>query len=187
MPDQLKMRRLTSVTLPDIVLPEGYSLRSYRDGDDETWADIITRSGDLGEHSAETTRQKLTGLTRFKPEGLLFIEAAGEPVATACAWRDRDDQWDTGQVHMVAVVPEHRGHRLSYWVSAAVCHVLRDWGMREVILTTDEFRKAAVKVYLNLGFLPVIRNESHWDRWAAVYAEYGITGLAEHMRNRAIV
>ena len=182
MPDQLRMRRLSHEGLPEIRLPDGYRIRSYRPGDEAAWADIINRAGDLGTPDVESTRETLTGLPRFHPEGLLFVTTDDdEPVATACAWLTREDVWTAAQLHMVAVVPEHRGRNLSYWVSAAVCHVFRSWGVPEVFLSTDEFRLAAVKVYVRLGFRPVIRNAAHFDRWIAVYRTYGLEEEAQRI------
>ena len=182
MSDQLKMRRVSFDGLPEVVLPPGYRLHSYQPGDEATWADVINRAGHLGEYTPEKVKLTLTGLPRFRPEGLLFVVTdEGETVATACAWQSREDEWAVAQLHMVAVVPEHQGKRLSYWVSAAVCHVLRQWGTGEVMLLTDEFRKAAVKVYVNLGFHPVIRSAEHFDRWIAIYREYGLPVAADRI------
>ncbi len=179
MPDQLKMRLISYDDLPAIAPPSGYKLRSYRPGDEAIWSDIINRAGHLGEYTAETTRQVLTVVPKFRHEGLLFISTEeGAAVATACAWLDTENDWRRGQLHMVAVVPEHQGRKLSYWASAEVCKVFRNWGVPEVYLSTDEFRKAAVKAYINLGFRPMIRNYEHYDRWIAVYTEYGMEGEA---------
>lgn len=175
MADQLKMRRLVHAGLPEVKLPPGYRLRQYHTGDETPWAGIINRAGALGEYTEEKVVEVLTGQTRFHPEGLLFVVTdAGEAVATACAWLGAPDDWRTATVHMVAVVPEHQGKKLSYWVSAAVLHVFRGWGVPEVCLTTDEFRLAAVKVYIQLGFHPVIRTKDHYERWSAVYRSYGM-------------
>jgi mycothiol synthase len=185
MPDQLRMRRLSHEGLPEIVLPSGYHMRSYREGDETAWADIINRAGDLGEYTPEKAMNALIGSTKFHPEGLLFVMTDdGEPVATACAWLPEQFEWRWGQLHMVAVVPEHQGKRLSYWVSAAVCDVYRRWGVPEVQLTTDEFRLAAVKVYVNLGFRPVMRTVEHYDRWIDVYTSYGLDELVEGIREQ---
>ena len=179
MSDQLKMRLLTHDGLPTISLPTGYRLRSYRPGDEAAWADIVNRAGHLGEYTPDSVEETLTGLPQFRPEGLLFVTTdADEPVATACAWLSRHDEWRSGQLHMVAVVPEHQGKKLSYWISAEVCHVYRRWGVPEVFLTTDEFRKAAVKVYINLGFRPVLRTAEHYGRWINVYREHGLASKA---------
>jgi len=183
MPDQLKMRRLAYEDLPALSLPAGYRLRSYQSGDEAVWAEIINRAGQLGQQTPEKVRAGLTGQDRFHPEGLLFVTTEdGEPVATACAWLSAKDDWRAGQVHMVAVVPEHQGKRLSYWASIAVCQVFRSWGVPEIFLLSDEFRKAAVKVYINLGFRPIIRSKEHYDRWIHVFRSYGLEEQAALLR-----
>lgn len=183
MPDQLKMRRLSYDGLPLVSLPAGYRLRTYRPGDEAAWADIINRAGQLGEHTPDKVRTSLTGQDRFHPEGLVFVTTdEGEPVATACAWLNTRDDWRTGQVHMVAVVPEHQGKRLSYWASVAICHIFRSWGIPQIFLLTDEFRKAAVKVYLNLGFRPIIRSREHYERWIGMFRLYGLDDEAARFR-----
>lgn len=170
MNDQLRMRRLGIDPLPPVTPPEGYSIRPFRPGDEAAWADIITRAGQLGEYNEEKARNGLMSRPQFHAEGLLFVtDDEGEAVGTACAWMARPDDWRIGSVHMVAVLPEHRGHRLSYWVSLEVCHVFHRWGVPEVYLHTDAFRVAALKVYIDLGFRPVIRTPEHYARWRDVF------------------
>ncbi len=179
------MRRLTHQGLPELRLPAGYALRPYRTGDDGIWADLINRAGDLGEWDTAKVHEKLTGLPQFHPEGLLFVTTdKGTAVATACAYLEDADDWRSGRLHMVAVVPEHRGRRLSCWATLAVCTVFRRWGVPAVHLTTDEYRLAAVKVYVNLGFRPVFRTPDHYGRWIALYETYELTELAEGVRRQ---
>ncbi|HQK23386.1 MAG TPA: hypothetical protein PLM66_10915, partial [Candidatus Latescibacteria bacterium] len=71
------------------------------------------------------------------------------------------------------------------WVCAAVLHVFRDWGVPDVYLTTDEFRTAAVKVYIQLDFEPVIRTPEHYQRWCAVYRSYGMEERATALEKEA--
>ena len=44
----------------------------------------------------------------------------------------------------------------------------------EVYLTTDEWRKPAIKNYLTAGFHPVEYDVGMPERWAGVFAEMGI-------------
>ncbi|MDR3689213.1 MAG: hypothetical protein P4L46_07535, partial [Fimbriimonas sp.] len=46
-------------------------------------------------------------------------------------------------------------------------------GKRDIRLTTDDFRLAAIQTYLNLGFEPDMWHESHPGRWAAILQELG--------------
>ena len=50
-------------------------------------------------------------------------------------------------------------------------------GVNYIVLTTDEWRKGAVKSYLSGGFLPVEYDTGMEERWAAVLEEYGIDSV----------
>ena len=43
--------------------------------------------------------------------------------------------------------------------------------MDRIMLTTDDFRIPAVKVYLSLGFIPVLHDDTMPGRWKAVAAQ----------------
>ena len=54
---------------------------------------------------------------------------------------------------------------------------LKERGVKYISLTTGEGRPAAVKSYLNAGFLPVEYAEGMEERWLAVMDKYGIDSL----------
>src|SRR2546425_967793 len=109
---QLRMRRPHLEALPPVAMPEGYRLRTYDAGDEAAWARIMNTG--IGEkNTAEGCRAHLIEQPQFRPEGLFFaVSESGEPVGSACAWRQSAEEARVGYVHMVCVVPEHRGHRL---------------------------------------------------------------------------
>lgn len=175
MPEQqLRMIRSHFEDLPDLDIPEGYELRAYRPGDEAAWAGIMNTGLGSG-WTAERCEEELTGLPRFRPDGLFFVTRQGEPVGSACAWPDAPDDYARAQVHMVCVKPEHRGRRLGRVLCVAVLRYMRDHGFQSAYLTTDDFRLAAVKEYFDLGFEPDYVEESHRARWARVIAELGLT------------
>ncbi len=185
MPLQLKMVRTDYESMPDLVMPTPYEIRTYQPGDEHHWANIINRAGHLGEFDSQSVKEKLTGQPQFTPECLLFATIDEEPVATACAWRDGDSNRRQGQLHMVAVIPEHQGHRLAYWLSLEAMRKHQDWGMRRLVLFTDDFRLAAVKTYANLDWQPVYRAPGHFERWHDVYSKLGILDEAACARSLA--
>ena len=93
----------------------------------------------------------------------------GIPIATATAWLYDKSPDSTGYVHMVGAMPEWKGRGLGYQVSLAALHEMKREGKKDAVLHTDDFRLAAVKIYLSLGFEPEMNHESHESRWEQVY------------------
>ena len=166
MQKQLRMVRHNLDDLPELEIPSGYELRTYRPGDEAAWAEIMNTG--IGEWTAEKCRECLTSQPQFLPDGLFFITFEGKLVGSACAWRKSPDEWTSGYLHMVCVVPEHRGKQLGYLLTLAVLRFFRDHGFCEVRLDTDDRRIPAIKAYLRLGFEPHYLDDSHRNRWRVV-------------------
>lgn len=167
---QLHMRRPNLVGLGVVIPPHGYQIRIYRKGDEKAWAEII--NGSLGSGwDAERCRRELTGRIQFRPEGLFFATYAGKLIGTTCAWTQSPGEMKVGYIHMVGVLPEHRGRRLGYVLCLSALHFFRENGFQSAELHTDDFRIPAVKTYLNLGFKPNYIDKDHRARWNAIFAE----------------
>ena len=180
---QLRMVRPNLENLPELKLPPGYGMRTYRDGDEAHWAHIISDSFGGRERTAQDTRNEITGRDVFIPDGFYFATHQGTPVGTACAWRESVDEKDVGYVHMVGVVAEHTGHKLGKWVSLAVLIYFRDNGFKCSMLDTDDFRVPAVKTYLNLGFIPVYVEEGQPERWQKIFEKLGLPSMSVQIEN----
>lgn len=157
-------------------MPARYSLRTYRPGDEVVWAEIMNTGG-MGAWDIARTRSELTGrpFPQFDPEGLFFVvdRARDQPIGSACAWLEDPAETETGFLHMVCVLPEHRGQRLSYVACLAALHRLRERGYRRIRLFTNGWRLGAIKVYLELGFLPHYRDSLDPARWQEVLRTLG--------------
>ena len=183
MPRQLRMVRPNLEDLPELELPVGYGMRTYRTGDEVHWARIISDSFGGRERTAQDTENEITGRDVFVPDGLYFATHQGVPVGTACAWRQSVDEKDVGYVHMVGVVAEHTGHKLGKWVSLAVLSYFRDNNFKCSILDTDDFRIPAIKTYLNLGFIPVYVEQGQPERWRNIFEKLGLAHPAAQIAN----
>ncbi len=171
---QLEMLRETLDDLPEILIPPGYGLRTYKAGDESAWCTIM--EGNVGRNwTVETCREKLIDDLRFHPENLFFATCDGRPVASACAWRKTPDAETVGEVHMVAVLEAHRRRSLGHLVNAAVLHRLKALGFQQAHLLTDDWRLPAIKSYLTAGFRPQHTHGSHPERWKAVFEKLGIS------------
>ncbi len=166
---QLRMVRPNLNDLPKLELPHGYGLRTFQEGDEVHWANIISDSFGGRERTAQDTHNEIISRDVFVPEGLFFVTHENIPVGTACAWRQSVKENDVGYVHMVGVTGEHTGQKLGKWVSLAVLFYFRDHGFTCSILDTDDFRLPAIKTYLNLGFVPVYVENSQPKRWEDIF------------------
>jgi mycothiol synthase len=77
---------------------------------------------------------------------------------------------------MVCVLPDHRGHNLGYYLTLKVLNWFKNNGFEDVELTTDDWRLAAVKQYLRLGFQPVIDDDSAKNRWLQLIKKLNPSG-----------
>ncbi|MBN2311203.1 MAG: GNAT family N-acetyltransferase [Candidatus Hydrogenedentes bacterium] len=160
---QLNMEKSDLGRVPAIPVPDGYLLRTFREGDEAGIARIYAAS-DLGATTAEAVREKMLGDPRFKPERLFVIEHQGELVGTAAAWVCSNDP-SIGYLHMVGLLPGHRGKRLGAILTVAAINQNRAEGLSVQRLHTDDFREPALRLYLDLGYVPVYEDDTHPGRW----------------------
>ncbi len=148
---------------PRFDLPEGYSLRASGPGDEKAWAGLV--NGAIGRWDEERAGKELFSLPEFDCANLCFVCRGEEPAGTACLWK--------GTLHMVAVAEAHRGKGLGKAVCAAVMRKAKESGLKKLTLSTDDFRVAAIRTYLRLGWKPVmlVKCEDHTRRWEAVMKE----------------
>ena len=173
MPKQLRMVRPTLDGLPEIKVPAGYEIRTYEDGDDIHWANVISASFDRKFTTADFYKD-IAGKTQFNPDGLYFVTFQGIPVATTCARILVPGESEMGSVHMVAVAPEHTGQRIGKSVTLCALHFFQQRNFKCAILGTDDFRLPAIKTYLNLDFAPVYIDVDHPQRWNKIFPKLGL-------------
>ena len=150
---QLQMLRPDLERLPDQRIPAGYALRTWLPGDEQAWASIMN-TGIGADWTAAKVAEQFSTRPQFTPDAVFFAILGGRPVGTAAAWRIPETETRQGYVHMVCVLPEHRGKGLGYLVTLATLHWFKQHGFASVLLETDDWRLAAIRVYLQLGFAP---------------------------------
>jgi mycothiol synthase len=158
---------------PTWTVPDGYTLRTYRPGDEDGYIRIMKLAGfnywDL---------KYIHGvLDTSLPEGLFFIvhNETNTIVATTVATHNPLKLHPFGgELGWVAGDPEHKGKGLGYIVCAAVTKRYLDAGYREIYLRTDDFRLPAIKTYLKLGWVPFLHTPDMEERWQKVCAQLKI-------------
>ena len=162
----LFLRRHSLDNLPPLDLPDGYILRTARPDDAEGIAVMLGEAFPEMEWTAERVENWL--LNDESVATVFVIDFGGVPVATASARLIPDAYPGSGYVHWVGASTAHRGKRLGALVSLAVLHEFARLCCKDSVLETDDFRVPAIKVYLNLGFVPEYRHATHAPRWFAL-------------------
>ena len=158
-------------------LPDGCTCRNFQGNSDiMPWVEIC-KNGLLGDDAgAADFHGRITDHKDLVPEtDLFFVEKDGKAIATIAAIFHPET--NSGHLHMVSVAQSCRGMGLGNFINCVAIRKLLGQGVDYITLTTDEWRKAAVKSYLTAGFLPVEYDEGMEERWLNVMKEYGIGEL----------
>ena len=171
---QLKMIRY-SAPVTRRALPNGWNFTQFSGTREEIadWVEIC-KNGLFGPNTNEDTFGKY--ILRWRdivPQKDLFfvVNAEGKRVATTTYIQYADG---TGYVHCVGSLPETRGKGVGHAMMAYALRLGEERGVPYSILTTDDFRLAAIKIYLDAGFLPVLYPDPDSDmmaRWEKVLSE----------------
>ena len=165
--------------VPPPILPENFSLRSCRAGDEAAWLDIIRRSYG-GDWPDDAFQRHMLSEESFRPERLFFaVTDTGRPVATAGALKKLPHGDRTGYLHMLAVLPEFRRRGLGTALLRRCLVYFREQSWRDAVLDTEASRREAIRVYLAGGFVPAPEIEEDVTNWRAVLAAMGRPDLAE--------
>ncbi|MDQ3628465.1 MAG: mycothiol synthase [Actinomycetota bacterium] len=147
-----RMQRPLDRDLPELRVPDGLRLRTFRPGaDDAAWVALNARA--FAEHP-EQARLTVEDLRRrqqqpwFDAEGFFVAERDG--VMVGFHWTKVEG--DLGEVYVVGVSPEAQGSGLGRVLTLRGLHHLRDADLAEVRLYVEADNASAIAVYERLGF-----------------------------------
>ncbi len=170
-------------------LPQGFSLRLYRPGDEDDWVRIwlaAERAIGLLEQSkvSRETFDKNFGvdLKGFAARGYFLISPDGRTIGTASAWYDykhAGQHW--GRLHWVAIEPEFQGKGLCKPMLTVVLNRMVELGHRRALLGTQTARLAAIKTYLDYGFEPDLAGPGGAGAWRTVLEKLPHTALKSNL------
>jgi mycothiol synthase len=148
-------RPLTPLDLPDPVLPEGVSVRTFVPGRDET-AWLAVNAAAFAHHPEQgslTLRdlQDRQAEPWFDPEGF-FLAFRGEDLI-GFHWTKVHEAERLGEVYVVGVAPGAQGGGLGKALTTIGLRHLAGRGLPTAMLYVDADNKAAVSVYERLGFV----------------------------------
>lgn len=154
-------------------LPEGMSVKTLPEIDNgvKEWLDIIRfmwqkENNDLDE---EFYQKLMTDFDKNYDDNMCyFLLVDGAPAATITVICDYEK--GNGYIHMVACKPNFRGKGIGHILNNIALNALKKAGMKTAFLTTDDWRLAAIKTYLKVGFTPDLESEPDFkERWEKIY------------------
>lgn len=144
-----------------------YTIRLYRPGDDEAFLGLMAET----DFDPWDERKLAYNIGRIIPDGWFMAVERGSDkiVATAmCLHNYCGDSPFTGDVGWLACQSRHRGRGLGLALTARVVARFIQAGYSRIQLHTEHYRLAAIKIYLKLGFLPVLASSELRTLWAEV-------------------
>jgi mycothiol synthase len=176
-----QLRRSLRARLPDVDIPAGYHLRTFRPGaDEDAWLRLNAAAfADHPEQGAWTSTDLRHRMAEawFDPAGFFLLTTDDGSLAgfhwTKLHAHDTSsahphDPTDAaghaagsahepiGEVYVVGVSPDHRGRHLGSALTVAGLRHLRSRGLSQAMLYVDADNAAAVHTYELLGF-------TRWD------------------------
>ena len=156
--------------IPAAPVPDGFDLRPYRAGDEESWIDLISTGGFGARWDRARFDEYMKGAERRA--GSRVASRVGRIFAATFASVEAGVE-GVGRVDFVAARPEARGKGLARAVCSAVVRYLVGRGCRAVVLYTDDWRLPAIGLYISMGFEPRMNREDMPARWDAIRAKLG--------------
>ncbi|MDT0438586.1 MULTISPECIES: mycothiol synthase [Streptomyces] len=150
-----QMRRpLTGLELPDPVLPEGVTVRTFVPGEDDTaWLAVNAAAFAHHPEQGSLTQRDLDDRKAepwFDPAGFFLALRDGELVGFH--WTKTHAAEGLGEVYVVGVRPGQQGGGLGKALTTIGLRHLAAAGLPTAMLYVDADNKAAVAVYERLGF-----------------------------------
>ena len=167
MPQLRMIFNAENTPLPELTIAEGFRLRTVADSELESYNELRTSAG-FSAWDAETLHKFRS---KVLPDSMFLIVEAATGRFAAAATAETTDMPEFPQVGVLGWVmtrPDFRGRHLGRSVSVAAMHRLYEAGYRAFSLLTDDFRLAAVKTYLDLGWKPWLYLPEMEGRWRAL-------------------
>lgn len=180
------MIRENLADIPQYPLPQGFSVRNFKRGEGDIWAQI---NADAGGFATFEDAQSRFAIEFADPVNdmesrcfFIFDDSNGQAIGTAMAWYDSDfcgQLW--GRVHWVAILPQYQGRGLAKPLLTSVLNRMAEYHDK-VVLGTQTFRRVAINLYLDLGFKPFLSSPTCRQAWNELAAETRHPALIDYIK-----
>jgi GNAT superfamily N-acetyltransferase len=166
-PVNVMMRRPTLDGVPATpILAAPLLVRRAHAGEAAALAALLGQAFEAETWDAAGTERELFGDETVR--ATLVVAAAGRPVATA-ALQVRPDAPECGWVRWVATDRDWRRQGLARALVIGVLATAQKAGCREARLRTHSYPLAAIPLYLQLGFEPLVTGDREREVWEQVF------------------
>ncbi len=148
--------------LPAVALPEGYAVRSVREGEHEQRSKVHRDAWSATSKVTSAAYERLMATPPYRPEtDHVVVSEDGEWVASCCVWLD--DATGVALVEPVGCVPDHRGRGLAADASVSALMAARDLGATTGLVCPrgDDDYPAPGRLYRGIGFEPGARTRTY--------------------------
>ena len=166
---ELEPKQLTMVIeaekvrlVSDKPLPDGFSLRGYKHGDENSWISLLNCGDFDSQWDSERFQEYMTQDERLEGSSVILKD---EIIVAATFASVQDSSKQVGRVDFVVSHPDFRGLGLGKVVLIEVLRFLQKKNYKTIMLYTDDWRIPALGMYLSLGFEPEITRHDMPDRW----------------------
>ncbi|MCH0566110.1 MULTISPECIES: mycothiol synthase [unclassified Streptomyces] len=149
---------LTGLALPEPVLPEGVTIRSFVPGQDDTaWLAVNAAAFAHHPEQGSLTQRDLDDRKAepwFDPAGFFLAEREtdGDLELVGFHWTKVHAEEQLGEVYVLGVAPGNQGGGLGKALTVVGLRHLAAQGLPTAMLYVDADNKAAVSVYEQMGF-----------------------------------
>ena len=152
--------------VPEVTLPPGFAVESFRPGDEERLAKIQNDAFDGSWGFCANTVEEVAhrvGMSDSTPEGILFLVHGNVTAGYnwTCTQEGREGARHlVGIIGMMGVAPAYRGRGLSVPILLAGMRYLESRGVKYIRLYVDRDNGPATSLYTSQGFKESM--ELHW-------------------------
>ncbi|MFF0429431.1 mycothiol synthase [Streptomyces sp. NPDC004520] len=147
-------RSLVPLDIPEPVLPEGVTVRTFTPGvDDTAWLAVNAAAFAHHPEQGSLTQRDLDDRMAepwFDPKGFFLAEKDGRLIGFH--WTKTHAEEQLGEVYVVGILPEAQGGGLGKALTAIGLRHLAAQGLPTAMLYVDADNTAAVRVYEGIGF-----------------------------------
>jgi len=144
--------------VPQVVVPEGYSLTSLERDDEagicelcDLWNRNYAHQAGFVGATPDYIRAVFDDESEYVPGGVLLLRHGEHPVGTAHVFRDNEDE-QAAEIGMLSVHPDYRGRGLGRLMLCKSLEVALHNGCHPVYLSVNAANESAVSLYLSQGF-----------------------------------